>query len=67
MEKDLTKLRAFRPAWWNPLTWVLMVLAPLTGVLLGGLAGLLTGLLVGYERGLDVSVRMVRKLIARLP
>lgn len=58
---------ALTPRWWNPLSWVVTVLAPVFGIVGGIVAGCLVGLLVGYQRGLELSNRNMEKILNALP
>ena len=62
----MKKENLLAPKWWNPLFWLVVILAPLLGAVAGTVAGAFTGLLVGYERGLDKSDEYVRKMLAKL-
>lgn len=55
------------PKWWNPLFWLLVVFAPLLGIVGGMLCGAFTGILVGYEGGLDVARKKMHKINEQLP
>ncbi len=50
------------PKWWNPLFWLLVVFAPMLGVVAGILGGAFAGMLMGYERGLDVARKKMHKI-----
>lgn len=65
MEKK--KINLLEPKWWNPLFWLVVILAPIVGVMAGMVSGALCGLLIGYEKGLDVASRKLSKFIAKLP
>ena len=67
MKTEIKKMKLFEPNWWNPLFWLVVVLAPVCGIIAGIVAGAFCGLLIGYERGLDMANGYVRKIIAKLP
>lgn len=54
--------RLLSPRWWNPLFWLLVILAPLLGILAGMVGGAFSGMLIGYEGGLDVAKKKMHKI-----
>ena len=67
MNTEIKKLNVLAPKWWNPLFWLVVVLAPVFGIIAGTVAGAICGLLIGYERGLAIASRKLNKIIASLP
>ena len=67
MKTDIKQVNVLAPKWWNPLFWLVVILAPVVGIIAGIVAGAFCGLLIGYERGLDMANGYVRKIIAKLP
>lgn len=55
------------PRWWNPLSWVVTVLAPVFGIIGGVVLGCIVGLLIGYQKGLEQSCRNMDKINKSLP
>lgn len=62
MKTDIKKMNLLAPKWWNPLFWLVVILAPVFGIV----AGAFYGLLIGYEKGLDTSSNKLHKIIAKL-
>lgn len=65
MKTDIKKL--LTPKLWNPLLWLVVILAPVVGTILFTIGGAFTGMLVGYERGLDFAHRKLNRIISQLP
>ena len=61
------KVSLLAPKWWNPLFWLVVVLAPVFGIIAGTVAGAFFGLLIGYEKGLETAGNKLHKIIAKLP
>lgn len=66
MKTDIKKVKVFAPKWWNPLFWLLVVVAPILGILLGTIAGAAYGMLIGYEKGLNTANRKMHHINATL-
>lgn len=54
------------PRWWNPLSWIVTVLAPVFGIVIGVVSGSVVGLLVGYQKGLELSSSNIDKILSKL-
>lgn len=54
------------PRWWNPLSWVVTVLAPVFGIVVGIVSGSVVGLLVGYQKGLELASSNIDKILSKL-
>ena len=67
MKTDIKKVKVFAPKWWNPLFWLVVVLAPVLGMVLGMVAGTFCGLLIGYEKGLETAHGKMHQINAKLP
>ena len=67
MKTEIKKMKLFEPNWWNPLFWLVVVLAPVCGIIAGIVAGAFYGLLIGYEMGLETAGNKVHKIIDKLP
>ena len=67
MKTDIKQVNVLAPKWWNPLFWLVVVLAPVFGIIAGTVAGAFYGLLIGYEKGLETAGNMLHKIIAKLP
>lgn len=67
MKKDIKQVNLLAAKWWNPLFWLVVVLAPVYGIIFGTVAGALYGLLIGYEKGLETAGDKLHKIIAKLP
>ena len=63
MKTDIKQVNVLAPKWWNPLFWLVVVLAPVFGII----AGTFCGLLIGYEKGLETAGNKLHKIIAKLP
>ena len=63
MERENKKMNLLSPRWWNPLFWLVVVLAPVAGIVVGGF----TGLLCGYEKGLEYARYKMHELNRSLP
>lgn len=65
------KVNLLAPKWWNPLFWLVVVLAPvlgpILGIIIGGVYGAFYGLLIGYEKGLNTAENKLNKFLATLP
>lgn len=59
--------KAYADRWWNPLSWLLVFIVPLGGILAGAVAGILLGALIGYERGIVLAQSKINKIISTLP
>lgn len=66
MERDMKKLSLFAPKWWNPLFWLVVVLAPVFGIVVGTVGGAFYGLLIGYEKGLETACEKLHKITSTL-
>ena len=62
MKTDIKQVNVLAPKWWNPLFWLLVIFAPLLGILAGIVGGAFSGMLIGYESGLDVARRKMHKI-----
>lgn len=58
--------KALKPRWWNPLFWMVVIMAPAGFVLVGSLSGILTGMMVGLERGLEYVSELTKKAVGEL-
>lgn len=67
MKTDIKKMNLLAPKWWNPLFWLVVVLAPVFGIIAGTVTGAFCGLLIGYEKGLETAGNKLHKIIANLP
>lgn len=67
MKTENRNIKLFAAKWWNPLFWLLVVFAPVFGIVAGTIGGAFCGLLMGYGKGLDLSSRKMEKIIAKLP
>lgn len=67
MRTDIKSRKLFAPKWWNPLFWIVVILAPVLGIAAGVVAGALAGLLIGYEKGLGLASQKLNRFIATLP
>lgn len=67
MEKDIKKINLLTAKWWNPLFWLVVLLAPVFGIIAGTVAGAFCGLLIGYERGLETACNKLDNIISKLP
>lgn len=67
MKTEIKRIGLFSARWWNPLFWLVVVIAPFLGIVIGALAGCFYGLLWGYVRGLDTSSRKLNKILDTLP
>ena len=71
MKTDIKQVKVFAAKWWNPLFWLLVVIAPVLGpvlgIILGGVYGAFCGLLIGYEKGLNEAGNKLNKFLATLP
>lgn len=67
MEKDIKKINLLTAKWWNPLFWLVVLLAPVFGIIAGTVAGAFYGLLIGYERGLETACNKLDNIISKLP
>ena len=67
MNKSIKNLNVLCAKWWNPLFWLVVVLAPVFGIIAGTVAGAFCGLLIGYEKGLETAGNKLHKIIAKLP
>lgn len=67
MKTDIKKMDLLAPKWWNPLFWLVVVLAPVFGIIAGTVSGAFFGLLIGYEEGLGIARDKLHKIIAKLP
>ena len=63
----MKKVNLLVPKWWNPLFWLVVVLAPVLGIVGGTVAGAFYGMLIGYEKGVETVSDMLHKFIAELP
>lgn len=63
MERENKKMNLLSPRWWNPLFWLVVVLAPVAGIVVGGF----TGLLCGYEKGLEYARCKMHEINRSLP
>lgn len=67
MKTDIKQVNVLAPKWWNPLFWLVVVLAPVFGIIAGTVAGAFYGLLIGYEKGLKTAGNKLHEIIAKLP
>ncbi|MBQ8454227.1 MAG: hypothetical protein IJ537_02635 [Bacteroidaceae bacterium] len=67
MKTDIKKVKAFAPKWWNPLFWLVVVLAPVFGMVAGTIGGAFCGLLIGYEKGLETASGKMHQINAQFP
>lgn len=67
MKTEIKKVNVLAPKWWNPLFWMVVVLAPVFGIIAGTVAGAFCGLLQGYEKGLGIASDKLHKIIAKMP
>lgn len=67
MKTEIKKVNVLAPKWWNPLFWMVVVLAPVFGIIAGTVAGAFCGLLQGYDVGLAIASDNLHKIIAKLP
>ena len=67
MKTDIKQVNVLAPKWWNPLFWLVVVLAPVFGIIAGTVAGAFCGLLIGYEKGLETASNKLHKIIAKFP
>lgn len=67
MKTDIKQVNVLAPKWWNPLYWLVVVLAPVFGIIAGTVSGAFYGFLIGYEKGLETSCDKLHKIIANLP
>lgn len=67
MKTENRNIKLFAAKWWNPLFWLVVVLAPVFGIIAGTVAGAFCGLLIGYEKGLETAGNKLHKIIAKLP
>ena len=47
MKTDIKQVNVLAPKWWNPLFWLVVVLAPVFGIIAGTVGGAFCGLLIG--------------------
>ena len=67
MKTDIKKMNLLAPKWWNPLFWVVVVLAPVLGIAIGAVYGVFCGMIMGYGKGLSMATRKMDKFLATLP
>lgn len=67
MKTDIKQVNVLSPKWWNPLYWLVVVLAPVFGIIAGTVGGAFYGFLIGYEKGLETAGDKLHKIIANLP
>lgn len=67
MKTDIKQVNVLEPKWWNPLFWLVVVLAPVFGIIAGTVGGAFIGFLMGYERGLDTASEKLHDIIKKLP
>ena len=67
MKTDIKQVNVLAPKWWNPLFWLVVVLAHVFGIIAGTVGGAFYGLLIGYEKGLETAGNKLHKIIAKLP
>ncbi len=67
MKTCFKKVDLLAPKWWNPLFWLVVVLAPVFGIIAGTVSGAFCGLLMGYEKGLKTACKKLNQIIAKLP
>ena len=67
MKTDIKQVNVLAPKWWNPLFWLVVVLAPVFGIIAGTVSGAFYGFLIGYEKGLETAGDKFHKIIANLP
>lgn len=67
MKTEIKKVNVLAPKWWNPLFWMVVVLAPVFGIIAGTVVGAIYGLLQGYDVGLAIASDKLHKIIAKLP
>ena len=67
MKIDIKQVNVLAPKWWNPLFWLVVVFAPVAGIVAGILVGGFTGLMAGYEKGLEYARCKMHDINRRLP
>ena len=67
MKTENKKVSLLAPKWWNPLFWLVVVLAPVLGMVAGTVGGAFCGLLIGYEKGLETAHGKMHQINAKLP
>lgn len=67
MRNEIKRVNIFAPKWYNPLFWLVIILAPVIGLAVGSVTGSVCGLLIGYEKGLEAAMNKLHKLTVKLP
>ena len=67
MKTDIKQVNVLASKWWNPLFLLVVVLAPVFGIIAGTVGGAFYGFLIGYEKGLETAGDKLHKIIANLP
>lgn len=67
MKKEIRDVNIFTPKLYNPLFWLVIILAPVIGPAVGFVTGSVCGLLIGYEKGLEAARNKLHKLTVKLP
>ena len=67
MKTDIKQVNVLASKWWNPLFWLVVVLAPVFGIIAGTVGGAFYGFLIGCEKGLETAGDKLHKIIANLP
>lgn len=67
MKTEIKKVKVLAPKWWNPLFWLVVVLAPVLGIIVGTVGGAFIGFLMGYESGLETAGDKLHEIIEKLP
>lgn len=67
MNKAIKNLNVLCPKWWNPLFWLVLILAPVFGILGGIACGVFWGFLLGYDKGLEIAAKKLSELLSKLP
>lgn len=67
MRNEIKSANIFAPKWYNPLFYLVIILAPVIGLAVGSVTGSVCGLLIGYEKGLEAARNKLHKLTVKLP
>ena len=67
MKTDIKQVNVLASKWWNPLFWMVVLLAPVFGIIAGTVGGAFYGFLIGYEKGMETAGEKLHKIIANLP
>ncbi len=67
MKTEIKKIDLLAVKWYNPVFWLVVVIAPVLGCVIGILAGAFLGMLSGYGKGLETSSHKLSKILDTLP